>query len=121
MKRQQLLALLAGFASNFALQAQEPPATAAAPPPNEIRFDAATERAFDHTGKHLSVSHKPDGTTLTEFNGSFQNVTVARIGADGKVETFCTTDQQAALRFMAGEVVETETTTRLESPAAQHP
>jgi hypothetical protein len=118
MKRQQLLALVAGLASALALQAQEPPA---APQPGEIRFDAATERAFDRTGKHQTVSHKPDGTTLTEFNGSFQNVTVARIGADGKVETFCTTDQEAARRFMAGEDVEPRNTARLESPVIRQP
>jgi len=117
MKRQHWITLLAGLASALALQAQEPPQE----PRNEIRFDAATERAFDHTGKHQTVSHQPDGTTLTEFNGSFQNVTVARIGADGKVETLCTTDQEAARRFMAGEDVEPEKTTRLESPVVRQP
>lgn len=97
-----LLTALAALCISCALPpvfAQDLPAT----PRAEIRFDAATERAFDRTGRHVSIEQRADGSVLTELNGSFQNVTVARIGPGGVIETYCTTSQEDATRWMARE------------------
>ena len=40
---------------------------------------------------------------MAEHNGTMGNVTVARLGADGRLETLCTTDEKAAKTWMAGE------------------
>jgi hypothetical protein len=72
-------------------------------PKDQIVFTTATEAAFDRSGKMLTTRVEVDGTKTVENNGSFGNVTVARLNADGKVETFCTTDAGAASSWMAGE------------------
>jgi len=70
----------------------------------KIIFSPATMLAFDRSGKKMTRSKAADGSTLTEHNGSMGNVTVARLGPDGKVETFCTTDASDARNWMAGEL-----------------
>jgi len=59
--------------------------------------------AFDRSGKFVTRRTLTDGSKVTEFNGSMRSVTVARMGADGKIETYCTTDMEAARSWMAGE------------------
>lgn len=84
----------------FALTAAEPgkvPRT----PLDQIHFDAATKRAFDRSGQYVTRKVKADGTVQTELNGSFQNVTVARVGPGGVIETYCTTNEQDARNWMA--------------------
>lgn len=78
---------------------QELPAT----PRAEVRFDQATARAFDRSGRYVTATQRADGLVLTELNGSFQNVTVARVGPGGTIETYCTTSQEDATRWMARE------------------
>jgi hypothetical protein len=68
---------------------------------DQIHFDASTTRAFDRSGRYVTTKVKADGTVHTELNGSFQNVTVARIGANGVIETYCTTSEQDAKNWMA--------------------
>jgi len=68
--------------------------------PEIVRFVEDTERAFDRSGKYVSQHVHADGSQSAEYNGSMQNVTVARRGTDGKIETFCTTDQTAAIEWM---------------------
>ena len=65
---------------------------------------APSQAAFDHSGKMVTRSVMADGSIVAEHNGSLGNVTVARLGPDGKVETFCTTDAVAARSWMAGEL-----------------
>ncbi len=72
-------------------------------PKDQIVFTTATEAAFDRSGRMLTARIEADGTESVENNGSFGNVTVARLNPDGKVETFCTTDAGAASSWMAGE------------------
>ena len=69
----------------------------------KIVFSPATLVAFDRSGKRMTHRTAADGSTMTEHNGSMGNVTVARLGPDGKVETFCTTDESSARGWMAGE------------------
>lgn len=68
-----------------------------------IAFAPATKRAFDRSGKSITHSKRADGSSMTEHNGSLGNVTVARLGPDGTVETYCTSDEATARAWMAGE------------------
>ena len=72
-------------------------------PREQIEFKQITLLAFDHSGKMVTRRQQADGSSLAEHNGSLANVTVARLGADGKVEAYCTSDAEAAKTFMAGE------------------
>jgi hypothetical protein len=73
-------------------------------PSEQISFAPATMTAFDRSGKFITQRLLAGGTTISEHNGSMGNVTVARVGPDGKVETFCTGDASAARSWMAGEL-----------------
>ena len=75
----------------------------AATPRASIQFGAQTRRGFDRSGQYVTKEVRPDGSTAVELNGSFQNVTVARLGPGGKVETYCTTDEEDAKSWMARE------------------
>ena len=96
---------------------QEVPAT----PRSEIRFDAATERAFDRSGRYVTVTRRADGAVVTDLNGSFQNVTVARVGPGGKIETYCTTSKEEATRWMAREGEEPASERAFEAPVENQP
>jgi len=72
-------------------------------PKEQIKFAPATRAAFDHSGSRVIHSTLADGSQFADHNGSMGNVTVARLGADGTMETFCTTDESAARAWMAGE------------------
>jgi hypothetical protein len=69
----------------------------------QIKFSPETMVAFDRTGKFTTRRTLADGSSITQFNGSMRSVTVARMGPDGKIETFCTSDAEAARSWMAGE------------------
>ena len=69
----------------------------------KIEFTASSRRAFDRSGNPVVHHTLPDGSLMTKHNGSIGNVTVARRGPDGNIETFCTTDAEAARAWMAGE------------------
>jgi hypothetical protein len=69
---------------------------------DEISFAPSSKAAFDHSGARISSKVLVDGSIVAEHNGSLGNVTVARLGADGRLETFCTTDEDAAKSWMAG-------------------
>lgn len=68
-----------------------------------IVFAPTSQAAFDHSGTLVSQTVLADGSMMAEHNGSLGNVTVARLGSDGKLETFCTSDEDAAKSWMAGE------------------
>ena len=70
-------------------------------PREVIVLSNEAEVAFDHSGKQVTSRTMPDGTVVSNHNGSMQNVTVARIGPDGRIETYCTTDREAAVDWMA--------------------
>lgn len=66
----------------------------------KVQFQPETEVAFDHSGKFITHKTEANGVQTADNNGSMQNVTVARLGASGKIETFCTTDKVAAVAWM---------------------
>ena len=69
----------------------------------QIEFSEATRTAFDHSGKAMTRTLQVNGSQAVENNGSAGNVTVARLGPDGNIETYCTTDIESARSWMAGE------------------
>ena len=73
-------------------------------PKEQIIWSPSAEVAFDRTGKYVTQRTPADGSTINEFNGSMRSVTVARLGPDGKVETYCTSSAEAARAWMAGEI-----------------
>jgi len=73
-------------------------------PKEQIKFAPATQTAFDHTGNRITHRTMPDGSRAADHNGSMGNVTVARMGPDGNIETYCTTDEANAKAWMAGEI-----------------
>jgi len=85
------------FASTV-LAVEKTPAPAQQPP---VDFDARTLKAFDRTGKHVTLSRAHDGADRISFNESFQHVTVGRLGADGRIETLCTGSEEEARRFLS--------------------
>jgi hypothetical protein len=94
--RTLILAFLAPLTS-AAAEIFEVPST----PKEAIVLSAETEAAFDRSGKRLTSRSMPDGSVVSDHNGSLQNVTVARVGPDGRIETYCTTDREAAVNWMA--------------------
>jgi hypothetical protein len=70
---------------------------------DQIEFAPSSKLAFDRSGSDVSHLFLTGGVMLAEHNGTIGNVTVARLGADGRVETFCTTSETAAKAWLAGE------------------
>jgi len=95
-----LVTILFSF-SRLAIAAEtgEPEPTAG----NQITFAPSTEAAFDHSGSRVIHSILADGSRFADHNGSMGNVSVARLGADGNIETFCTTDEAAARAWLTAE------------------
>ena len=59
-----------------------------------------------------------DGSQTVENNGGAGNVTVARLGPDGNIETYCTTDITVARSWMAGEGA-SQATVSIDSPVME--
>ena len=85
---------------------------------DQIVFTKATRAAFDHSGQSLTRTLNVDGSVAVDNNGSAGNVTVARLGPDGNIETYCTTDIEAARSWMAGEGASQATVT-IDSPVME--
>lgn len=84
------------------------PVAAAEPPDQPADEEAAThqprqlsapvQRAVDPSAAVLS--HDSDGRQSLNLNGSHQHVYMARVGADGALETFCASHEQAVRSFL---------------------
>ncbi len=61
-------------------------------------LDEITRRAVDRSAAELIV--EADGSLTLELNGSHRHVYMARVGADGQLETFCATSEAAVRRFL---------------------
>ena len=68
----------------------------------DIKLTAAATVAFDRSGRYAVSRTLPDGSGITELNSSMRSVTVARMNPDGSIETYCTTNEAAAMDWMAG-------------------
>lgn len=63
---------------------------------------AELEEMLSQSGAGLQEVHLPDGTVSMNLQGRFMSASVARIGADGKVETLCADDAATAEAFLNG-------------------
>jgi len=72
-------------------------------PKGQIKFSPTTMVAFDRSGSKVTHRTMADGSQSADYKGTMGSVTVARMGADGNIETFCTTSEVAARAWMAGE------------------
>lgn len=61
-------------------------------------LSATTKRALDHSA--AEVVAKENGDLLLKLNGSHQHVYMARVGADGKIETFCAADERSVRSWL---------------------
>mgnify|MGYP001813021798 FL=1 len=66
-------------------------------------FSPVTRMAFDHKGVVVTHSMRANGVKEAEHHGTLGHVTVARIGADGKLEVLCTSGEDTARTWLAGE------------------
>lgn len=89
------LGLACCLALPFPSAAAEPPGDAASAPPR-LEFTPPIRRAFDRSGKAVVHRRFPDGSSMAEHNATLGHVTLARIGPDGSIETYCTTDEADA-------------------------
>ncbi len=85
----------------FPVAAAEPPdkptdEEAAADQPRQL--SAPVQRAVDFAAAELSSDS--DGRQSLNLNGSHQHVYMARVGSDGKLETFCASHEQAVRSFL---------------------
>lgn len=103
MNLKKCLLALGWLISPSAFSAEDPASPGDAEPGN-ISFSPSIEAAFDHSGKHVTHSFDADGMLMAEYHGTMGSVSVARVGADGRIEQLCTTDREAAVRFMSGAV-----------------
>ncbi len=61
---------------------------------------AQIDRLLDRSSTGLSEEKRPDGSVTVDMKGHFQHGTLARIGADGKLEKICTDDAEQAKAFL---------------------
>ena len=75
-------------------------------------FVAATLKAFDHSGKAVIHSVRADGSRVADHRGTLGHVMVARMGADGTFETYCTTEESAAEAWLSRQETGPSTTVK---------
>lgn len=56
--------------------------------------------SLSHSDEGLVVVHHPDGSSSVDLQGRFQCMSIAKIGADGRVHTTCVQDHGAALHAL---------------------
>lgn len=113
-----LVSILVSFLALPALALAQDPGDIAFPDRSEIELGAETERALDRSGSAHVESVTPDGLVLMDHNGAMQNVTVARLGPGGEIETLCTSSREEALDFLAGVDRDRSASTRSVAPDA---
>lgn len=71
------------------------------PTPQEIQvlIDGIKHLVDDSTEGLVQVTH-PDGSVSIDLQGRFQNVSIAKINADGSISTECVSSQKEARQFL---------------------
>ena len=96
------LAVLIGYPLSLAA---DETAESSVIPKKPVVFAPTTLKAFDHSGKAVIHKTLQDGSRSAEHRGTHGHVMVARVAANGSIETFCTTGESAASAWLAGEEV----------------
>lgn len=72
-----------------------------APTPEEIQKIAKdTDNNLSHSTKGLVVVKREDGSRFVDLQDRFQSVSLAKVGADGKVQTECVNSKDEAKKFL---------------------
>lgn len=72
-----------------------------APTPEEVRkITKDTDNNLSHSTKGLVVVTREDGSRHVDLQDRFQAVSLAKVGADGKVQTECVTSKDEAKKFL---------------------
>lgn len=61
------------------------------------RQATAVDSAFSQDSSDLEVVHLPDGSTMMDLQGRFQQATVASVQSDGRLTTYCNDADHLAL------------------------
>lgn len=78
------------------------PATEVARPSNaEIMSNPYLRNALSRSSEGLVFQRAPGGGVVVDLQGRFQNVSVARIDADGEIRTGCVTSHESLVEFLA--------------------
>ncbi|MEM9301595.1 MAG: hypothetical protein AAGE01_05760 [Pseudomonadota bacterium] len=96
MTRIFLLALLLLAAPAIAQDDREEPAEPELVPAGELT--AETRRMLDR--KRAELRLEPDGRQVLDLRGGHRHLLMARVGPDGKIETYCATAEAAARRWL---------------------
>ena len=74
------------------------------PTPEEIQqITQDTDKNLSHSTKGLVVVRREDGSKHVDLQDRFQAVSLAKVGADGKITTECVTSKEEAKKFLEGE------------------
>lgn len=73
----------------------------ARPSSSEIMNNPFLRNALSRSTEGLVFTRAPGGPISVDLQGRFQNVTVARIGADGEIEMTCSETHESLAAFMA--------------------
>jgi len=89
-------------------QDEEPGAEAAAaagdvtrPTNEQIMSNPILRNALSRSSEELVFRRAPDGTVSVDLQGRFQNVSVARIDADGEIRTGCVASHASLAEFLS--------------------
>lgn len=88
-------------ASSGAERADRPTADVPLPTNAEIMSDPILRNALSRSSEGLVFQRAPDGSVSVDLQGRFQNVSVARIDADGEIRTGCVTSHESLAEFLA--------------------
>lgn len=78
------------------------PLTDVAPPSNaEIMSNPYLRNALSRSSEGLVFRRSPGGGVVVDLQGRFQNISVARIGADGEIRTGCVASHASLAEFLA--------------------
>jgi hypothetical protein len=93
------------FAAVFALPAVAQSITGrdSVPLPTRERIldNEYLRNALSRSARGLEVIRHDDGTLTVDLQGRFHSISAARLGADGRIETICTTRHESLADYLA--------------------
>lgn len=85
------------------------------------QLSAADAKALSSDAGSLKASQTKAGSYAVDLQGSFESAAVARVNADGKVETKCVSSAQEANAFLAGAQAKKKKADKKKKPAPASP
>jgi len=88
-------------ASPGAERAEEPVTDVARPTNAEIMNNPILRNALSRSSEGLVFQRSPGGGVVVDLQGRFQNISVARIDADGEIRMGCADSHESLAEFLA--------------------